>query len=864
MQQPPLDVQEQSGPAADFTARAERLAPAKREHLLNVAIITGAMLAMFWRVIFLGETLLDVRTLDNQLPWGYAAGETEYPYNRRDLTDMYATRDYFVAAAYKDGELPLWNPLTMAGHPIYADGVTRILSPSLLVYAVLDVPNGYSIARIIELFLGTSFFYVLLNGISISPKSALFGSLVFAFSAHSMLHLTGLGWWGGLMWLPLILLFVIRATEGGWRNAVIAGLLLALQFFCGYMANQIYYIAAILLCYGMHTRRDVKAVRRTSIRAAATLAVGFGVAASQWVPVMELLRYSNRLIVPTEIGYIYLPPWYIATLVFPNLFGSAYDPKVATLFAALNVSHDHILYLGIAALPAIALAFLYGIRRRDDGGRSLSFFAWLVVLSLAVMIAAPLYVHLTRFIPVLQTIRVVVRAGVLLMFALSALAGFGFDMLAREDTQGLARVSRNWRRLLIAAGALAASGVIASYAAVLSSFANDQAGKGAVAFLRKSAAALGRQFMPPDAGIILPLLFGVAVALLLAWAAGGRISRQRLANSLIALLVVDLFWIASQFNPAFDSSRVFPPTEITETLRRLPRGRVLITPSDLLTNRTEAAGRAKIVAPPNTMLAYGIPVVTGKDQLYPRWYREYATLVEPQPNLSHVVFDQPRSPFLDALNAKYVLTRAGAAAPEFGRLLLEAEGVSLYENDCAAPRAFMVAEDAGTALDTRPSAALDRLADGFQEVTLERGVPSKRNELRARAQPQHAGGLCYSPAANRLGAGRAEITEDRRNRVTVTISSETGGVLVLSDNYYPGWTALLDGQPVELLRANHTMRAVRVPAGDRVVSFVFAPQSFWISLYAGAGICLLAFAAIAIGRRRLVIREGEAGCPQHD
>ena len=109
-------------------------------HCANLTFIAAAIIVLFWRVFLLGETLIDVNTVNNQLPWGYSAGQSDYPYNRRDLTDTYATRDYFVVAAYRDGELPLWNPYTMAGHPIYADGVTRTLSPFLLFYKFFDVP----------------------------------------------------------------------------------------------------------------------------------------------------------------------------------------------------------------------------------------------------------------------------------------------------------------------------------------------------------------------------------------------------------------------------------------------------------------------------------------------------------------------------------------------------------------------------------------------------------------------------------------------------------------------------------------------------------------------------------------------------
>src|SRR5437870_5278670 len=182
-------------------------------HAGSITLIVAAIIVLFWRVFLLGETLIDVNTLNNQLPWGHSAGQSDYPYNRRDLTDTYVTRDYFVVAAYRGGEFPFWNPYTMAGHPIYADGVTRTLSPFLLFYRFLDIPLGYSLARISELALAIVFMYAFLVAIGASANGALMGSLVFGFSAHSMFHLTGLGWWGGLMWLPLILMFADRAIS---------------------------------------------------------------------------------------------------------------------------------------------------------------------------------------------------------------------------------------------------------------------------------------------------------------------------------------------------------------------------------------------------------------------------------------------------------------------------------------------------------------------------------------------------------------------------------------------------------------------------------------------------------------------------
>src|SRR5262249_59092375 len=98
-----------------------------------------------------------------------------------------------------------------------------------------DVPLGYSLARISELTLAMIFMYIFLVAIGAGAYGALIGSLVFGFSVHSMFHVTGLGWWGGLMWLPLILLFasraiIARSQASSVRNALLAGIFLSAPF----------------------------------------------------------------------------------------------------------------------------------------------------------------------------------------------------------------------------------------------------------------------------------------------------------------------------------------------------------------------------------------------------------------------------------------------------------------------------------------------------------------------------------------------------------------------------------------------------------------------------------------------------------
>jgi uncharacterized membrane protein YfhO len=52
------------------------------------------------------------------------------------------------------------------------------------------------------------------------------------------------------------------------------------------------------------------------------------------------------------------------------------------------------------------------------------------------------------------------------------------------------------------------------------------------------------------------------------------------------------------------------------------------------------------------------------------------------------------------------------------------------------------------------------------------------------------------------------------------------GYVVLTDAWYPGWHATLDGTPIPIERANLTFRAVQVPQGTHTLHFTYRPASY--------------------------------------
>ena len=75
------------------------------------------------------------------------------------------------------------------------------------------------------------------------------------------------------------------------------------------------------------------------------------------------------------------------------------------------------------------------------------------------------------------------------------------------------------------------------------------------------------------------------------------------------------------------------------------------------------------------------------------------------------------------------------------------------------------------------------------------------------------------------GQGRIELKQYTPNELRYTSENSKAGVAVFSEIYYPGWTATIDGQPVEVARVNYVLRALRIPAGRHEIVFSFRPTS---------------------------------------
>ncbi len=90
--------------------------------------------------------------------------------------------------------------------------------------------------------------------------------------------------------------------------------------------------------------------------------------------------------------------------------------------------------------------------------------------------------------------------------------------------------------------------------------------------------------------------------------------------------------------------------------------------------------------------------------------------------------------------------------------------------------------------------------------------------------------------------------------MSMDVNTAGSALLVVSELFYPGWKATVNGQPAEIHKTDGALRGIMVPAGASHVVMEYAPASF----YLGIGLSSLAAAGVVVAcillwRRRRVV-----------
>jgi hypothetical protein len=169
------------------------------------------------------------------------------------------------------------------------------------------------------------------------------------------------------------------------------------------------------------------------------------------------------------------------------------------------------------------------------------------------------------------------------------------------------------------------------------------------------------------------------------------------------------------------------------------------------------------------------------------------------------------APMLFALN--YALSRQ-PIRPSQEEVFRGQSGVNVYRNPEAFPHAWTVHD----AVAVKSSELMARLksADLRRQTVLVGSAPALES--------------C-------AGADDATVLERRDSRVLVNVSMSCKGMLVVSETYFPGWVAAIDGRSVAIYEAYGALRGVVVDAGKHRVEFRYRPVVvYWGALLTAVGV----------------------------
>ena len=739
---------------------------------------------------------------------------------------------------------PLWNPYVFAGMPSFGSGAYNPLIyppdwPLALVAKVIPLPEMTWL--LLYYFLGGVFFFLLAREWGARAEGALIGAAAFVF-APNLVAIGAHGHGSQLVdtaYLPLMVWLAARWLRRG-NLADLGWLALAggFQFLRGHvqvcfytwMAVGIYGLVDVIAAV-VREPKDLlpKLLRIAGVGVGAALA--FGVAGFYNLPLHDYAQYSSRGGTDGTggVGMSYATQWSMAPYELPSVIMAnfvGFGSGTGTYWGSMPFTDYPNGYMGIVAVLLLLPALL--LRGRAQ------VFAW--VLGLFALLVSfgnhfPLYGFLYDHLPQFKKFRIPVMIIVLFQLAVALGAAWGWSSLLERGAAGGEGKDKKTAgglagRLLLGAGALLV--LCALVVAVGGEGVREAYVKFAMAhkpqFPAENARAAYEMFTGDMARVVLLGLATVA----LAWVALRRMLPALLTSALVlAVLLTDVWHVSNMvMNPPGGGS------VIGETVpHSLDAGKddvvdFLMQQGPPGSFRVFEAG----VQGSNRLAGFGIGVINGYHAAKLRLFQD---LRDPGAGGSAAI-DSP--PWWALLNVRYITVPRPLDPRETPRWLRQVFSGSqaVYENVIALPRVTMVGQyvvlpDTGRAV-----------VDSVTAMTRDPRVCTFLGK-----DPH----VVLGPVDGAIG----NVMQYSLHEVDVDVNTPGAGLLRLADQWYPDWKATVDGKPVEVLRADHLLRAVVVPAGHHRVQFRYESASvrrgFMLSIVSIAIALALLVTGLLLGRR---------------
>mgnify|MGYP000484968013 CR=1 FL=1 len=737
----------------------------------------------------------------------------------------YSFREFGAQVLRATGGFALWNPYLFGGMPYVGAMHGDIFYPTAWMRMVMPTDVAMTWGMILHYMLGGFATYVFLRALGLKFAGALVGAVAYMLSGWNASYVNpghdGKIFVGAM--LPLAMLCVLRGVRDGrrWAWGALAivvglGMLSPHPQLMQYLLVGVG-IFALYVAFGLGARSPDRpvAIRRLAFALGAVV-LGFAISAIQYLPVMEYTPFSPRAggrdyAFGTSFSF---PVVELVNTLIPEFTG------MLDKYWGPNRIHHHSEYVGAAVWLLVVAALRTQVRTRHVmffAGVALFFTLW------ALGGETPFYLLIYNLVPGSKFFRAPSTVFFQATFALAVLAGLGADGLLDKVPS---------RRFLITMGVTIGLLFVLGVTGALTAIASAMADPEVASLVANNAGDL-------MLGAVRAMTFA-ALALLIAVLVGRRSLAPALAGwAFVAVVTIDQVSVMRKYwrflPPAKQSFASDAAIDYIKMATTSNPGRVIDRPID----------GSWVPRDPGLnysgLMAHGIRQAKG---YHGNELRRYDDLI----GREEEGYPQLGNPNFWALaNVRFFLTDAAKFPIAEAKLVVgptrDAHGSTVYLYELPGDnRAAWVAPAIIKAAD---SVTLTTVLDPRFPVHSV-AIFSDSSDVQAVALQAPPAPLDLPVAITRYDAGAISIS--------LGAPAPAGSALIVSENFYPGWTATVDGRPVTASRAMYSLIGVPLPAGARTVELRFASASYErgkaITLAAVGLSLILALGGVAMDRRK--------------
>jgi hypothetical protein len=317
------------------------------------------------------------------------------------------------------------------------------------------------------------------------------------------------------------------------------------------------------------------------------------------------------------------------------------------------------------------------------------------------------------------------------------------------------------------------------------------------------------------------------------WEKGGRMSRGAAAVLAVAV-AIQLAWLNTEYVKFMSWPQGYSswPIEWSRYLQQECGAEY----------RVASAGRSATIIDVGRCFESGVDHVGGYDPMMLRRYAELINALRGAPlgaNMPLLAAEAPHQA-MDMLGARiwhYASERPPASWPRWGK-------TDFYMNPAALPRAWLV----------NNAVVLESVDERLK--TIAKGPWDPRRTVILEAYPNEV-----PPVPTEASAGMAQVLAKKPGYYEIEAQNGADAYLVLSEAYYPGWEAEVDGRPVEVLPANHLIQTIRLPAGKHRARFHYHSHLLGLGFAVAALAALVPVGLLVHRHRRQLALKRLPGAP---